>query len=184
MPAVMTSVQANLLTFWIFISYLLYFGRKHKKRIFHFTALIIVVLALAFMGKPEPQTIHGADRIANTGIGSIISKVCQQNKFIHWNPYIFGGMPTEGSLMATGQSQLIGMPVYRSVISIYFGLWFAYLLFNVFRFNPSKAEREIQGILWNGTVYLTAEEAKAFSIIVFGFGIPLVIQCIIALIIL
>jgi hypothetical protein len=32
--------------------------------------------------------------------------------------------------------------------------------------------------------YLTAEEAKAFSIIVFGFGIPLVIQCAVALIIL
>lgn len=89
-----------------------------------------------------------------------------------------------GSMMATGQSQLIGMPVYRSVIGLYFGMWFAYLLFNVFRFNPSAREKEIHGILWYGTSYLTAEDAKAFSIIVFVFGIPLIIQCVIALIIL
>lgn len=184
MPAVMSSVQANLLTFWIFVSYLLYFGRKHKKRVFHLVALGVVVLALAFRGKAEVETIHGADRIANTGVGAVISKVCQQNQFIHWNPYIFGGMPTMGSMMATGQSQLIGMPVYRSVIGLYFGMWFAYLLFNVFRFNPSAREKEIHGILWYGTSYLTAEDAKAFSIIVFVFGIPLIIQCVIALIIL
>ena len=184
MPAVMSSVQADQVTFWIFVSYLLYFGRKHKKRVFHLAALGLVVLALAFRGKPEAETIHGSDRIANTGVGAVISQVCQQNKFIHWNPYIFGGMPTMGSMMATAQSQVLGMPLYRSAIGLYYWLWFAYLLFNVFRFNPSEREKEIHGVLWCGTSYLTAEEAKAFSITVFGFGIPLVIQCVVALIIL
>lgn len=184
MPAVMSSVQADQVTFWIFVSYLLYFGRAHKKRVFHLAALVIVVMALAFRGKPEAETIHGADRIANTGVGAVISQVCSQNKFIHWNPYIFGGMPTMGSMMATGQSQLVGMPLYRSVIGLYFGMWIAYLLFNVFRFNPTVREQEIHGVLWFGTSYLTAEEAKVFSITVFGFGVPLVIQCVVALIIL
>lgn len=86
--------------------------------------------------------------------------------------------------MATAQSQVVGMPFYRSIINLYFRIWFAYLLFNVFRFNPSAREKEIHSILWFGTSYLTAEEAKTFSIIVFGFGIPLVIQCAVALIIL
>ncbi len=184
MPAVMSSVQANILTFWVFISYLLYFGRKHKRRVFHLAALGVVVLALVFRGKPESETIHGADRVSNTGVGAVISQVCQQNKFIHWNPHIFCGMPTVGSMMATAQSQVIGMPLYRSVIGLYFGLWFAYVLFNVFRFNPSDKEKEIHGILWFGDSHLTPEEAKAFSITVFGFGVPLVIQCVVALIIL
>ncbi len=184
MPAVMSSVQADQVTFWIFVSYLLYFGRKHKNRVFHLGALILVLLALCFRQDAKPETIHGSDRIANTGVGAVISQVCQQNKFIHWNPYIFCGMPTMGSMMATAQSQVIGMPLYRSVIGLYFGLWFVYVLFNVFRFNPSEKEKAVHGVLWCGTSYLTAEEAKAFSITVFGFGVPLVIQCVVALIIL
>jgi hypothetical protein len=154
----------------------LIYGRIERHRPLQIFGIVFFICASLMINQyktPEPIGFKGADRLSNIGLGEAIGKEMNQNKFMLWNPYIFCGMPAEASLMATGLSQVEGMPATRKAMSVYWSVLAMVFVYWLFRFNPSNKELAV-------IRFFNDKDVQIAAVVLFLFGFPLLIKLIVS----
>jgi len=110
--------------------------RQYKSRVF---GMVLFILCLCFsMYKPieSQNTLLPPDSISGRALYRFYSTEIQDRSEVFWNPYVFSGMPTYGSLMQNN----LGVNKVFQFVPILFWLSLGYWCL---RFNPSKREQKV-----------------------------------------
>ncbi len=111
--------------------------------VFSVQAFMLNVLGFKYDDQLPIATGSGADAISSAAISRVVGEANSRDVLMVWNPYIFCGMPTLGSLQASAPSQIRGMAVrkgFEKFISfVMIGSFFYYL----FRWEKSKFEKRV-----------------------------------------
>jgi len=118
--------------------------RQYKNRIF---SVVLFVLCLGFSTyKPagSENTLLPPDSISGRALYKFYSTEIQDKSEVFWNPYMFSGMPTYGSLMNNN----LGVDKVFQIVPFLFWMSLGYWCL---RFNPSKIEQKVTGWIKSNT---------------------------------